>query len=545
MKPFAVFDIETDPFSKGRAVHPFMADFYDGTRHNIFTGPDCVKHAFALMRKYKGYIYAHNGGKFDFKYLLPLLPRESSIHNIKGRIAKISFGEVEFRDSYCLLPIPLKAYGKLEIDYRKFEAEVRHLHLEEIKTYLKADCEYLYGMVADFVSEYGFGLTMAGRTFAQLKERFNIVPPKTSEHYDAKFRKYYYGGRVEFFRLGHITGTYSIYDINSAYPYAMTFPHVFGTDFICANVAPAKESILRNCFVSFVGESLGGLPFHNEEGALSFAHHSGEFHVTGWELISALKHNAVKIKRILTCHRPLNLRDFSDYVNHFYTLKKKADKGSPEETFAKLMLNSCYGRFALNPREFKDVELTEYGEQPEANDAADKAGKERPWKIAHDFPEIGKTVWQKKSEARSNAFYNVATAASITGFVRAYLNDAIQAARAPVYCDTDSLICASGQGIQTGRELGQWKLEGDIAPDSLWIAGKKLYAAKLTSGKWKCASKGVRLTPEEIQTVANGEEVSTVLDAPSFSLFGGERVIRRRVNRDDKRKRRKIAQKSA
>lgn len=40
---------------------------------------------------------------------------------------------------------------------------------------------------------------------------------------------------------------------------------------------------------------------------------------------------------------------FDDYLNHWYHIKKTAPKGSLERDDAKRMMNSCYGRFGLNP----------------------------------------------------------------------------------------------------------------------------------------------------------------------------------------------------
>lgn len=558
MKPYAVFDVETDPFKAGRMPQPFLCAFYDGKSCRVFKGPNCIRDCFKVMRRFTGYIYAHNGGKFDFKFILPLAPKtRTKLFCIKGRIAKIAFDAVEFRDSYLLLPVPLKAYGKLQIDYRKFEAGEREKHLKEITEYLKADCYYLYEMLGEFVTEYGFGLTMAGRTFSQLKERFDIKPPKTNEHYDAKFREFYYGGRVQFFELGPVRGRFNIYDINSAYPFAMVHRHVFGSSFISASAIPTNPKILGPCFVKFVGRSNGGLPSRGSDGSLSFLPAQGTFSVTGWELIQALETKSVKIDKVLVCHRPMELRDFSEYVNHFYKLKRNAEKGSSEELFAKLMLNSCYGRFALNPREFRDVTMTAYGDEPDENYAYKKEnpepkfdGKNKeslveydewqagvPWQLANDFEDTGISIWEKPAKLNSNAFFNVATAASITGFVRAYLGRALAMVKRPVYCDTDSIICEESGPLRIGEDLGHWKHEGKIMRDSLFIAGKKLYAARLESGKWKYASKGVRLAPEQIVEIAQGKAITSTLDAPTFSLLTGERFITRTVRRDDQRKR--------
>ena len=145
----------------------------------------------------------------------------------------------------------------------------------------------------------------------------------------------------------------------------------------------------------------------------------------------------------------------------------------------------------------------------------------------------------------SNSFFNVATAASITGCVRAHLFRSLRAVREPVYCDTDSIICRDPGTLKIGRELGEWKEEAESKAGGLWIAGRKLYALEKKGGGWKLASKGVRLSPREIQTVANGEAVKSTLHAPTFSLYTtrsarGSKAdfITRTIVRDDKRKRR-------
>jgi hypothetical protein len=550
MKPFAVTDAETDPFKAGRFPVPFTWGFYDGKRMDVWWGPKSTKQCFDRIKKFSGYVYAHNGGKFDFKYLLSLVPKDSKLFMIKGRIAKVAFNAVELRDSYLILPIPLKAAGKLEIEYWKFEAEHRERYKKEIIEYEKFDLYSLYHTIEEFVKDYGFGLTMAGRTFHQLKNKFEINPPKTNEHYDAKFRQFYYGGRVEFFELGICKGPLVIHDINSAYPFAMLAKHVFGTSFLSASVMPTKRAILQTCFVRFVGESRGGLPWRGEDGSLSFKPRTGEFSVTGWELCAALDLKTVRIDRVVICHRPLELMSFERYVNYFYRMKREAKKGSPEELFAKLFLNSAYGRFALNPREFKDVCMTPYGEEPEENlkwrkeggakmDADGVPEEDPPWDLANDFEDAGISIWEKPSKLIHNAFFNVATAASITGFVRAYLARALAGVRRPVYCDTDCIISGDASGLKVGPDLGDWKYEGKISGD-FYVAGKKLYAGKLDSGKWKTACKGVRLSPEDIIRIAKGESVTSTLDAPTFSLLNGEGFVTRTVRRDDKRKRRKI-----
>ena len=57
------------------------------------------------------------------------------------------------------------------------------------------------------------------------------------------------------------------------------------------------------------------------------------------------------------------------------------------------------------------------------------------------------------------------------------------------------------------------------------IAGKKLYAFKNadpkavdTKQEWKTASKGTKLTPEQIVAIAQGQSVTYRPDVPTFSV---------------------------
>jgi hypothetical protein len=114
----------------------------------------------------------------------------------------------------------------------------------------------------------------------------------------------------------------------------------------------------------------------------------------------------------------------------------------------------------------------------------------------------------------------VSVAASVTGFVRSYLWRNIHKTDTPLYCDTDSIAFAGNQnGINMSNELGAWELEAEC--DYAAIAGKKLYAFRKLDGKFKTASKGVRLDPSEIIDIAKGATVLYTPDAPTFSIKQG------------------------
>jgi hypothetical protein len=76
-------------------------------------------------------------------------------------------------------------------------------------------------------------------------------------------------------------------------------------------------------------------------------------------------------------------------------------------------------------------------------------------------------------------------------------------------------------------KLGAWKLEKH--GNKFALAGRKLYALFNQGECVKMACKGVRLTAEQIESVAGGETITWKKDAPTFSLASGTKFIHRDV----------------
>lgn len=128
-------------------------------------------------------------------------------------------------------------------------------------------------------------------------------------------------------------------------------------------------------------------------------------------------------------------------------------------------------------------------------------------------------------------FYNLATAASITGQVRAYLwksiNSVISHGCKVYYCDTDSLI-TNCKHVEVSNVLGEWKLEQEN--DRLILIAPKLYGARnRITGEWKIASKGVELTVNDLYALAKGEPVKYERAAPTFSISHSPVFIERNL----------------
>lgn len=538
MKKFAVIDCETDPFLLGRIPKPFLWGYYDGVSFRYYT-QDTAKLLFDDIIQQDLIIYAHNGGRFDYHFLLDMIEPYDDIKIINGRIALFTVGNAEFRDSYNILPVPLKKFElvdtdgtiikKQEFDYSRMEPGERHKpeNWAEIVDYLKDDCITLYKAIEAFQGEYGRHLTQAGAALSQWKKiSKKPVPESTPEFFDT-FKPFYYGGRVQCFKLGIVEIPFSVYDINSAYPRAMMDSHPYGLEFITSEIE-LSEYAKGSAFFVLRARSTGAFPYREKTG-LTFPDDGEvrEFRITGWELIAAEETGTLKDCEILNIYYFPALNSFSDYIEYFYQkrLTAKATNDKAGDLFAKLLMNSLYGKFGSNPENYKSYMVapkSDFNDLLE-DDTYTIGGELGPWLLA-----------QRELTEEELKFFNVATAASITGYVRAFLWRALHSTglENALYCDTDSIATASENChvLDTGDKLGQWKHEGEFLRAG--IGGKKMYIFEPKSGKpkdYKTASKGVKLTNAELWAVAKGKEVCFYPDAPTFSVHKKPEFVKRRI----------------
>lgn len=537
-RPIAAIDCETDPFLRLRHPRPFLWGFYDGERYREFTK---TKDLVDFLRPQKLCVYAHNGGKFDYQYLVEWLEPYSEILIINSRLAKFSIGECEFRDSWNILPEKLAKFNidghkKKEIDYAKLEKNVREKHMPEIKRYLREDCVVLYKAVAAFRETYGDSLTIAGAAMKVWKGMSDVECPES----DAKFYHFlkdcYYGGRVQCFEGGLIEEPFVFCDINSAYPFAMLHDHPISTTY--DTVRPSVDDpIINQSLYCVRAISRGAFPWRaTHESALEFPcdEEIRTYHVTGWELSAGMDTKTVDVESIVYRADFSRNIDFKKYIMDFYERKKKAEPGSTEYIFAKLFMNSLYGKFAACPEHYCNYGLvpTEYRE-PAEKDSKLKLGRNvGPWSWVGDLGHLAVMAGRepiKKEKGKRNPnnathskYFNVATAASITGCVRARLWRDICAIRKGggrmLYCDTDSLAFTYPNvelPLRISKDIGDWSLVGHGMKGG--IAGKKLYAFRMENGTWKTASKGVRMDADEIMAIAGGATLSYMNPVPVFS----------------------------
>jgi hypothetical protein len=235
----------------------------------------------------------------------------------------------------------------------------------------------------------------------------------------------------------------------------------------------------------------------------------GEFCTTIWEHNSALKCGLIQDIEYLECIDFEDTTDFADFILPNYEQREpckaliadyesrmtKLECYSHEEyqiairdsLFYKLINNNGYGKFAQNPRNFKEKLILSAGEFPpdykEWLDNPESDPNACPWPDSMSYEDDDNaaynfTIWERKAD--EFRFNNVAIAASITGRVRATLMEAIHNAVDPIYCDTDSILCRELNGVElSSSKLGSWNLEGEF--NEVIIAGKKTYIARNTT----------------------------------------------------------------
>lgn len=532
-RPIWAVDCETDPFKRGRIPAPFVWGVYTGSEYHQFTD---TEEMIIFLQENDVICYAHNGGKFDWHFITEYISDYEPLTIIAGRLAKFKIGYCEFRDSINIIPAPLAAYKKDEIDYSIFEESERNKpeNWQLICDYLKADCIYLHEMVTQFIESYGMALTQAGAAMKIWAKMSGIQKPNTGPDYYADFSKYYYGGRVECFQKGIIEDNFSVIDIRSAYPYAMTFDHPWSGIYAVYDNIPEDidDERLSRCFISLYAKGKGAFPLRGKNGLIfPNDNETHRFHITGWEYISARETNSLEISSIEEVTEFLDTVNFTDYVDYFFAVKNEADANmkssvgserdywASQRLFAKIFLNALYGKFASNPDNYE-----EYMTVPaEFIDAANQDGWGFCQLIAEETAIVAKPLEEEKKR-----FYDVSVAASITGFVRAYLWRHICKTKGTMlYCDTDSIAASYFEGINLEEGLGNWELEAQC--DFAAIGGKKLYAFRKLNGDWKTATKGVRLEPEEIIAIASGKAVTYHPEIPTFSIKRGIKFTPRTI----------------
>jgi len=534
----AVLDMETDPFdSKTKErIFPFVACLYSDNFEPVVIWDEdnesfvtkVIDAILALPEVYT--IYAHNGGKFDWMFLIHRLRGSISF---KGRgIMSAKIGPHEIRDSFHIIPEKLAAYQKEAFDYENMRKGKRNKPTirKQIIEYLISDCRYLLEIVKGFINTFGLKLSIGQAAMSQLRTQYKVQT--IGEILDAGLRQYFYGGRVECLQgKGRFVGDYKLYDVNSMYPFAMAnYRHPISADYTKRQKGGIKPN---TCFVELDCTNFGALVKRDENGATTANIRRGRFFTTIHEYNAALDLGLIENIKIHSYIDNAELSDFSNFVLPLYEKRQETKRllkalkegtaeyaeAKREDIFTKLLLNNAYGKFAQNPRRFKENVIT----APDA-EAPEGYNCPVPAYLCEDY-----AIWQRPSPRRR--YNNVGTAASITGAARAVLLRAIASSEDAIYCDTDSLICKNLTGVELHpQNLGAWDIEAEFS--EVIITGKKQYACRIAGqeNKFKIRSKGVSgLTWADFEKMLDGQIIETISMAPTLTKTGKQIYMPRNV----------------
>lgn len=193
---------------------------------------------------------------------------------------------------------------------------------------------------------------------------------------------------------------------------------------------------------------------------------------------------------------------FKDYVQTLFELRISSPKNTPLNIIAKLLLNSLYGRFGMNPDKANHIILSEKIEKDkifilnDIKNIIDFGNGKELISYTPKKPKDKELLDLLSDEAKeSNMLINVAISSAVTGlsriFMSFYKNNPLFRL---YYSDTDSIFIdvylEENYPNLVGNELGQWKLEYEFI--KAVFLGPKVYGGITSEGKSIIKVKGVK-----------------------------------------------------
>ena len=504
----SVFDIETINWTEPYAVGLYYLK-KDKKIYQQFKGKNCVLEfiEYFLTKKFRGNVcYAHNGGKFDFSFILKELfqakyQEKFIIEPMRAasRIIQISiksYSEVEtkdngktkeiehcwtLRDSMCLFPFSLKQVSlNFDVEHKKGDFDHSKINWKnweslepEWSPYLKDDCRSLYESLEKFedylIDKFSINLkkniTLAQLALRVYRTNFLDYPISCYRAIEDDIRKSYFGGRTEIFKVYGENLKY--FDVTSLYPTVMHDKWMpVGKPIKDVGMKVSDFGVLKVTVTAPNDINIPLLPVKSKSGKLIFPRGTWTGFYCSPELQKAEK-LGYKIK-VHFGYRFKCAKIFTGYVDELFKLKTNSKKGSVDYLVAKLLLNSLYGKFGQR-RERQQMVIF-----PKST-----IGLE-PIDFFGDLP-----VFTKKTESRSKHILP-AIASFVTSYARLYLYEkCFEAAQKKggniYYCDTDSVV--TDVDLDIGNKLGDLtdelpKGKGSGIKEGIFLL-PKMYGIKL------------------------------------------------------------------
>jgi hypothetical protein len=499
---YLVYDLEWIPgkFDPNGHMPVRLCGVYDGERYRCYTSLESFLDN-ELTHKNRGkWFYAHAGGLADFQFVLEtIVKHRGNGYKVKAStsgssliIVHVSRGKNSwhFIDSLWLLKDSLAKIAKfvgLEKGHQQFDPEegdneetlkrkseelqewFRSVPLHELRFYNEMDCIILWKaiqMFEDTLYQLGGQLKMTQASCAMdlFRRRFLKSDIQTSAWVNSIARESYFASRVEV--LSRHCNDAWYYDVNSSFPYAMTFP-IPGDMIGTSSQMPDHGIYLSDVDVEIPDAYLPCIPTRLA-GRLFFP--TGRWR--GW--LTNIDTTLLQEQggRILRHHESLSFEprlDCRDYAQTLYDLRARSSGFMV--IACKFLLNSLYGKFAE----------CEYKSALEINPFSPK-GPEDGWQML--FP--GAFLVERKVPI---PHMHVPISSHITAIARRTLYHYMSFSPELHYCDTDGF--SSTVPLQsTDGKLGFIKLE-KIIKEGRFVT-QKTYDLETSDGKHVVKAKGFR-----------------------------------------------------
>jgi len=462
VRNYLVYDLEWVPgkFSKSGNMPVRMAGVYDGETYRWYTSVEQFLNNELTSKNRGKWFYAHAGGLADFQFLLhDLLHRngykiEASFSGSSAIIVHVKRGKNvwHFIDSFWLLKSKLRDIGKWigiekgnEDESEEFYRDAPLLTLRE---YNEVDCVILYKAISQFETtllELGGQLMMTQASCAMdlFRRRFLKTDIDTDDRINVISRQAYFASRVEV--IAKTCNDAFYYDVNSSFPYAMTFPipgDAIGTyqgrmpdyGLYIADV----DVDVPDCFLPPLPTRLGGRLF------FPVGKWRGWFSNIDIELLQKVGGRITKVYSSIS-FEPRT--DCKEYAQTLYDLRAKSSGFM--KIACKFLLNSLYGKFAESDIKSSLIVNPDYPNRAE-------------WKEL--FP--GAWIVEKQVPI---PHMHVPISVHITAVARRTLFNYMGFSQETHYCDTDGFSSTNEMDSFDGV-LGKLKLEKIIRKGRFLLA---------------------------------------------------------------------------
>ena len=399
----------------------------------------------------------------------------------------------------------LKALGK-SVGLEKLDMPPWEENLETWIEYCKRDVEIIELAMVKLITWWKehklgkFGFTspsLAMAAFRHMNKKVDILAHQEPEVRCLE-RDSYFGGQLETYHIGDINEKLYQYDVASLYPYVMKdrrYPVHLKEYHISEQATTGFPGIDPSSSIAqvFICSPEETFPIRVKQGIM-YMNGNGWITLAGPELAYAYKKGYIFATRSWATYVCKTL--FNDFVDYFWELKLSAERTGDlvQRTFAKLLLNSLYGKFAqlgahLIPTD-DYMPLNEFGYSTIDNLSNDSTDR-----YLNFFDIVFKEV-----KGKELAFSVPAISTFVTAHARQHMRRLkdIVGRDNYYYMSTDSLM-VNENGKQLLLESGEiepgvlGKLSLEAEGDSAWIGGCHFYRIgdKFTEGSKKASAETI------------------------------------------------------